>query len=153
MLKLDAHSLAGDEFDSSDEEEASSRMPSYTSEIEQRPWDRHAFLFRHNLSATPSSLHDFHPLPSQIAFLLDVYSENVNVFFGIIHVPTVTQLVRQLRSSGPTSLTPSKEALMFSIYYAAVTSMEKDDVSAVEDQPFYGLGMADTVLNAFPSRP
>ncbi|KAI1611418.1 fungal-specific transcription factor domain-containing protein [Exophiala viscosa] len=127
VLKLDAHTLAEDEFDSSEEEEASSRMASYASEFEQRPWDRHAFLFRHNLSATPSSLHDLHPLPSQIAFLLDVYSENVNVFFGIIHVPTVTQLVRQLRSSGLTSLTPSNEALMFSIYFAAMTSMEEDD--------------------------
>ncbi|KIV81118.1 hypothetical protein PV11_08565 [Exophiala sideris] len=127
VLKLDAHTLAEDEFDSSEEEELSSRMPSHALEFEQRPWDRHAFLFRHNLSATPSSLHDFHPLPSQIAFLLDVYSENVNVFFGIIHVPTVTQLVRQLRSSGLTSLTPSNEALMFSIYYAAMTSMEEDD--------------------------
>jgi hypothetical protein len=27
-----------------------------------------------------------------------------------------------------TSLTPANEALMFSIYYAAITSMEEDDV-------------------------
>ena len=131
MLKLDTEAFARDESDSSEEEQASSRMPSHPSEIEQRPWDRHAFLFRHNPSAAPSSLRELHPLPSQIAFLLDVFSENVNVFFGIIHVPTVTQLVRQLRSSGLHSLTPSNEALMFSLYYAAMASMEEDDVSAI----------------------
>jgi hypothetical protein len=48
----------------------------------------------------------------------------------IVHVPTVAKMVRDLRRSDMTSLTPANEALMFSIYYAAITSMEEDDVSS-----------------------
>jgi hypothetical protein len=47
-----------------------------------------------------------------------------------VHVPTVTKMVRNLRGSDMTSLMPSNEALMFSIYYAAITSMEEEDVSS-----------------------
>ena len=93
------------------------------------PSERHAFLFRHNLSPAAPDLHEFHPLPSQIPFLLDVFSENVNSLSRIVHVPTVAKMVRDLRGSDMTSLTPINEALMFSIYYAAITSMEEDDVS------------------------
>ena len=37
--------------------------------------------------------------------------------------------LRDMRDSHAHSLTPANEALLFSIYYAAVTSMEEDDVS------------------------
>jgi hypothetical protein len=47
----------------------------------------------------------------------------------VVHVPTVTKMIRDLRGRDMTSLTPANETLMFSIYYAAVTSMEEDDVS------------------------
>jgi hypothetical protein len=39
-------------------------------------------------------------------------------------------MVRDLRGQ-VTNLTPGNEALMFSIYYAAITSMEEDDVSRI----------------------
>ena len=39
-------------------------------------------------------------------------------------------MVRDLRGNGMTRYTSSNEALMFSIYYAAITSMEEDDVSS-----------------------
>ena len=104
-------------------------MPS-TQELERTPSERNAFLFRHNLSPLAPDLRDFHPLPSQIPFLLDVFSENVNVFIQIVHMPTITKMVRDLRGNGMTRCTPSNEALMFSIYYAAITSMEEDDVSS-----------------------
>jgi len=45
-------------------------------------------------------------------------------------MPTITKLVRHLRASDMTSLSPANEALMFSIYYAAITSMEEEDVSS-----------------------
>jgi hypothetical protein len=126
---MDTRSLAGDESDSSEDEASSGKTPS-TQELERTPSERHAFLFRHNLSPSAPNLREFHPLPSQIPFLLDVFSENVNFFIQIVHIPTVTKMVRDLRGSGMTRLTPANEALMFSIYYAAVTSMEEDDVSS-----------------------
>ena len=121
--------LAGDESDSS-EDEASPGKTATTMELERTASERHAFLFRHNLNPLATDLREFHPLPSQIPFLLDVFSENVNFFIQIVHIPTVTKMVRGLRGSGMTRCTPANEALMFSIYYAAITSMEEDDVSS-----------------------
>ena len=126
---MDTRGLAGDESESSEDEASTGQTPS-TRELERTPSERHAFLFRHNLSPSVPDLHEFRPLPSQIPFLLDVFSENVNFFIGIVHMPTVTKMVRDLRGSGKTRLTLANEALMFSIYYAAITSMEEDDVSS-----------------------
>lgn len=39
-------------------------------------------------------------------------------------------MVRDSRGSQLANLSPANEALMFSIYYAAITSMEEDDVSS-----------------------
>ena len=126
---MDTYGLAGEEFDSS-EDEASPRKPPSTQEPERTPSERNAFLFRHNLSPSAHDLREFHPLPSQIPFLLDVFSENVNCMIQIVHIPTVTKMIRDLRGSDMTHLTPVNEALMFSIYYAAITSMEEDEVTS-----------------------
>ena len=128
-LKMDTRSLAGHESDSSEDDASPGKTPS-TQELERSPSERHAFLFRHNLSPATPDLREFHPLPSQIPFLLDVFSENVNLFIQIVHIPTVTKMVRDLRGSGMTRCTPAHEALMFSIYYAAINSMEEEDVSS-----------------------
>lgn len=129
-LKMETRGLAGDESDSS-VDEASPGKTASTYELERTPSERHAFLFRHNLSPPVHDLREFHPLPSQIPFLLDVFSENVNIFMQIVHIPTVTKMVRDLRGNRMTRRTPLNEALMFSIYYAAITSMEEDDVSSL----------------------
>ena len=126
---MDTCDLAGDEFDSSEEEASPGQSPP-TQELERTPSDRHAFLFRHNLSPSAHDLREFHPLPSQIPFLLEVYSENVNFIIQAVHIPTVTKMVRGLRGNDLTHFTPANEALMFSIYYAAITSMEEDDVGS-----------------------
>ena len=125
---MDTSDLAADESDSS-EDEASPGKTTSSQELERTPSERHAFLFRHNLSASDPDLREFHPLPSQIPFLLDMFSENVNFFIQIVHIPTVTKMLRNLRGSGMTRCTPVNEALIFSIYYAAIISMEEDDVS------------------------
>ena len=126
---MDTHGLAGDGSDSSEDDASSGKTPS-TQELERTPSERHGFLFGHNLSSSAPDLSVFRPLPSQIPFLLDVFSENVNFFSQIVHIPTVTKMVRESRSNGMMRLTPANEALMFSIYYAAITSMEEDDVSS-----------------------
>ena len=59
-----------------------------------------------------------------------VYTENVDPVFKILHVPTMNVLVRKLRTNMDI-LTPGLEALIFSIYFAAITSMEEDEVSRV----------------------
>ena len=126
---MDTRSPAGNESDSLEDEASPEKSPS-TQDVERTPLERNAFLFRHNLGPSTPNLREFHPLPSQIPFLLDVFSENVNFIIQVVHVPTIAKMVRDLRGSDMTHLTPSNEALMFSIYYATITSMEEDDVSS-----------------------
>ena len=127
-LKMDTQGLASGDSDTSEDEDSLGKTPS-TQEIERTPSERHAFLFRHNLSASATDLREFRPLPSQVPFLLDIFSENMNCFLQIVHMPSLTKMIRGTRGTSMSSLTPANEALMFSIYYAAVTSMEEDDVS------------------------
>lgn len=127
---MESHGLGTYDSDTSEDEASLGKSPSSTQELQRTPMERHAFLFRHNLSPSTPDLREFHPLPSQIPFLLDIFSENVNGIMRIIHIPTITKMVRDLRGSDMTSLSPANEALMFSIYYAAITSMEEDDVSS-----------------------
>lgn len=54
----------------------------------------------------------------------------MNCLVQIVHVPTVSQLVRDMIDSNGDGIAPNNEALMFAIYYAAITSMEEEDVSS-----------------------
>lgn len=127
---MDIHGLAGDGSDSS-EDEASGEKTMAVQELERTPSERHAFLFGHNLSPSTPNIRELHPLPSQVPFLLDVFTENVNYFIQIVHMPTVRGMARDMRGIGTERLRPSNEALMFSIYYSAIISMEEDDVSSL----------------------
>ncbi|KAJ5116335.1 hypothetical protein N7456_000683 [Penicillium angulare] len=127
-LKAETSNIAvGNDGSSDDEEMISSKTPS-TQELGRSPSDRHAFLFRHNFNSSSPSLQEYHPLPSQIPFLINVFSENVNILAQVVHIPTINKMMHNLRGD-VSKLTPSNEALMFSIYYAAVTSMEEDDIT------------------------
>ena len=121
-----------DEGSDLSDDEGSPGNSSSVQESGRTPLERSAFLFRHNMETSSLDIRDARPLPSQIPFLLDVFSENVNSIIRIVHVPTIANVVRNTRSNNATNLTPVNEALMFSIYYAAVTSMEEEDVSARE---------------------
>ncbi|TGJ78409.1 hypothetical protein E0Z10_g10356 [Xylaria hypoxylon] len=126
-IKMETQYLAEADLDSSEDEDRPSSSPA-THELERTASERHAFLFRHNLNPSGPDLRELHPLPSQVPFLLDVFSENINLIVQIVHMPTINKMVRRSRGSSGTPMTPSNEALMFSIYYAAITSMEDDDV-------------------------
>lgn len=90
--------------------------------------DHHSFVLGYRSSDV--DLRKLHPLPSQIPFIWQVYVENVDPLVKILHVPTMNAIIRKIRSDMD-SLTPALEALMFSIYYAAITSLEDDEVSPV----------------------
>ena len=131
---MEARGLPGIDCDSSEDEESPDESLSIQEPEQQPSSERYAFLFRHKLNPSAPDLHNFHPLPSQIPFLLDVFSENVNFTVQVVHMPTVNKMVRDARESGMMTLTPANEALMFSIYYAAIASMEEDDVSPYKSQ-------------------
>ncbi|OAL38211.1 hypothetical protein AYO20_02663 [Fonsecaea nubica] len=126
-LEMDARGSEAYDSDSS-WDDASPEGALSAQETERTPSERHAFLFRHNLAPPTPNLHELRPLPSQMLFILDTFSRNVNVFMQIVHIPILTKTI-----SGPggirlTHLTPSLDALIFSISYATVASMEEDDV-------------------------
>ncbi|OJJ95206.1 hypothetical protein ASPACDRAFT_47951 [Aspergillus aculeatus ATCC 16872] len=120
------NTLLDDDSDSPDHE-SPGQQPS-VSQSERTAAERHAFIFALDLNPANSDLRELHPLPSQVPFLLETFGENVNYFLGIVHMPTVSDVVRDWRKSGMKSLSPSNEALLFAIYYATIASMEEEDV-------------------------
>lgn len=56
-----------------------------------------------------------------------IYQENVDPLVKVLHIPTMDKLVRASRN--PESLVPQTEALMFAMYFGALTSMDDEDVS------------------------
>ena len=87
--------------------------------------DHHGFVLGYMSSDV--DLSKLHPLPSQIPFVWQVYCENVDPLVKILHVPTMDKTIRQYRNN-LNNLSRGMEALMFSIYYAAITSLEDDEV-------------------------
>ncbi|KAK9420782.1 putative Zn(2)-C6 fungal-type domain-containing protein [Seiridium unicorne] len=87
--------------------------------------DHHAFVLGYR--SCDVDLRKLHPLPSQIPFIWQVYVENVDPLVKILHVPSMNPIIRKIRSDMD-NLSPGLEALMFSIYYAAITSLEDDEV-------------------------
>ncbi|KAI0468508.1 fungal-specific transcription factor domain-containing protein [Xylaria cf. heliscus] len=87
--------------------------------------DHHGFILGYSSSSV--DLRPLHPLPSQMLFYWQVYMENVDPIVKLLHVPTMTKIIKDLRSDMST-ITPGVEALMFAIYFAAITSMDEDEV-------------------------
>lgn len=73
-------------------------------------------------------LKGLHPLPSQIPFYWETFKENVDPLVKIMHIPTMNTLMKEIPYSLH-SLSKSTEALMFSIYFSAITSMSLNEVS------------------------
>ncbi|OTB16740.1 hypothetical protein K445DRAFT_317031 [Daldinia sp. EC12] len=138
-LKIETEGLATEDYDSSEDEDSLSKTPS-TQELDRTPSQRHAFLFRHNLNSHEPDIREFHPPPSHISFLVNVFYQNINILTQVVHMPTLNKMVQSLLDRGPSILSPANEALMFAIYYAAVTSMEEEDVIA-------NLGASKSELN------
>ncbi|KJZ76121.1 hypothetical protein HIM_04577 [Hirsutella minnesotensis 3608] len=88
--------------------------------------DHHAFVLGYR--SVDVNLRKCHPLPSHVTYLWSVYQENVEPLTKVLHVPTVDLVLREARKNSE-SLTPAQEALVFAIYFAAVTSLEPDEVA------------------------
>ena len=84
------------------------------------------FLLRNTSAAHQRE--DLHPLPSQMLFLWQIYMDNVDPFMKVLHVPTMTKVIRELRGSYH-SLGPSMQALVLVISLAAIMSLEDEEVS------------------------
>ncbi|TQV91571.1 Fungal specific transcription factor [Cordyceps javanica] len=127
-LKIETERLVDGGSDTSDDDISSPATNHSTLELDRTPAQRHAFLFGSNLRPQASAA-DCHPLPSQVPFLIDIFATNVNMIAQVAHIPTVRKLIREVPGGDLSALSPADAALMFAIYYAAVTSMEETEVS------------------------
>ncbi|KAH7319489.1 fungal-specific transcription factor domain-containing protein [Rhexocercosporidium sp. MPI-PUGE-AT-0058] len=84
-----------------------------------------SFIMGYNSSDV--NLKGLHPLPSQIPFYWQTYLENVHPLVKILHTPTMNKVIKEVQNN-LSSLSKSTEALMFSIYFATITSMTATEV-------------------------
>lgn len=78
-------------------------------------------------SSSEVDLKPLHPLPSQIPFYWQTFMENVQPLTKILHTPTMNKVIKEVQCNLD-SLSRSTEALMFSIYFATITSMNATEV-------------------------
>ncbi|RDL42451.1 uncharacterized protein BP5553_02430 [Venustampulla echinocandica] len=84
-----------------------------------------SFIMGYNSSDV--DLAQLHPLPSQIPFYWQTFLDNVHPLVKILHAPTMTKTIKEVQTNLD-SLSKSTEALMFSIYFATITSMNGQEV-------------------------
>jgi hypothetical protein len=86
----------------------------------------HLLFGSRNGNVGPSTLH---PEPVQIFRLWQIYVENVNPLLKVTHTPSLQgRIVESV--SNMTTISPTLEALMFSIYCMAILSLNLDDCQA-----------------------
>lgn len=79
------------------------------------------------IGGSTAAVTELHPPGVQVLQLWQIYLENVNPLLKITHTPTIQgQLVEA--AANPASISKPLEALMFSIYFIAVTSMTDEEV-------------------------
>ena len=73
------------------------------------------------------SLSHQHPGPSCVIWLWKTYLENVNPIVKMLHIPTVQPLIFDAASDATKQFRSNKEALLFSIYLIALSSVPQCD--------------------------
>ena len=82
----------------------------------------------------------FRPPVFQIPLYWDIFKENVDPVYKLVHKPATENLIR-MASNPNSSLSPSQEALLFAICFGAVTSMTATKVqSTFQDSKTHLLG-------------
>jgi hypothetical protein len=76
----------------------------------------------------PTGLRPWHPSSSQMLVLYTFYVTNFDPIFKVFHAPTLRRYVEDA-STHPDLIHNNKstEALLFAMYYAAITSMTRED--------------------------
>jgi hypothetical protein len=105
---------------SSDEEDYPSPEQSGSGSSHHSHPHHAGFIFGY--SSLSNSLRNLHPSPSQVFTLWEIYKENVDPVVKILHRPSMRRWLLDV-SGSLDNLNKSVEAMLFSIYYAAVTSM------------------------------
>lgn len=98
--------------------------------VVQKAWDdlfesNDHLLFGSRTAAVDIST--LHPEPAQIFRLWHIYLEHVNPLLKVTHTPTLQGLIVEAISN-IADISPTLEALMFSIYCTAILSLPASDV-------------------------
>ena len=107
--------------DDSDEEDSTPRS------VSDAHTPQSAAVFGSTLSA-PKDLRLLHPTPAQISQLCALFIENVDPMFKVLHIPSLRKIVSDAISN--VEMIPSGtyvEALLFAMYYAAVTTLTREE--------------------------
>ena len=109
--------------DVSDDEENS---PNTTLSPSDTSASHSSMLFGPN-SVLPKDLSSLHPSPVHMVLLCDLYAHNVDPMFKVLHIPTLRQLVTKASSNMKSVPSGNNvEALLFAVYYAAITSIKQE---------------------------
>ncbi|KAM0720277.1 hypothetical protein Q7P37_004413 [Cladosporium fusiforme] len=101
--------------------------PDSPGENGQTAGSHHGFVF--GLSSQNVDMLSLHPLPHQIGTLWQAFKENVDPLVKVLHIPTFERTIQEA-ASNLANLPRGLEALLFSIYYGAVTSLSSEDCLA-----------------------
>ncbi|TQV96344.1 fungal specific transcription factor domain-containing protein [Cordyceps javanica] len=108
-----------------DDESEYDESPTQTPDPLGTVTDHHSFIFGYR--SADVDLSKLHPMPSHATFLWSVFQENVEPLLKVLHVPTIDALLREARQNVAT-LSPADEALIFVIYFSAITALEPEEV-------------------------
>lgn len=119
-LNAEVDDLKGFLHDDSDEDADSPRSTPMLSPIS----DDHGFIF-HHASSPGRDVHLAHPPPELIEKYWRVYEENVDPLTKMLHLPTLREYIDTCKEN-PEALSRGVEALLFSVYFAAISSLPPD---------------------------
>ncbi|KXT05690.1 hypothetical protein AC578_5631 [Pseudocercospora eumusae] len=122
-LSNEVEDLKGILNQSSDDDE-DNLTASPASNSQQAPSTHHAFVF--GFSSQNADLLTLHPLPGQIREYWDIYKDRVDPLVKVLHIPSLEPTVLSA-ASHLANLSRGFECLLFTIYYAATTSLSAHD--------------------------
>jgi hypothetical protein len=82
-----------------------------------------------SFSSQAVNMLDLHPIPSQIPKFWEAYKDRVDPLVKVLHIPTVEPTILRA-ASHLSNLSKGFEALLFTIYYGATTSLSAEDCLA-----------------------
>ena len=82
------------------------------------------FIF--SFSSTILSLRNFHPPTEQIYTYYNIFKENVDPLVKVFHKPSLEKMIAEARQNMD-GLSKANEVVLFSLYFAAATSLSADD--------------------------
>lgn len=111
-----------DILDDPTDEEEDSLSPGGTSTNDQ------SFLFGFNSSVL--SLRKLHPPPEQVLTFWNIYKTNVDPVLKLLHIPTMEKSILSA-AYDMDHISKAQEALVFSIYFASITTLSEDQCAAL----------------------